>query len=316
MKLKQSIEKVPGGMMLIPLIIGAIIHTWAPGFADYFGSFTKGIMTGVVPILSVWFFCMGASITLQGTGTVFRKSGTLVVVKLLTAFVIAKLCMWFIPGGGITTGFFAGISALTLVSSMNMTNGGLYAGIMQRYGTKEEAGAFVLMTIESGPLMTMVILGCAGIASFQMHTFVGAVLPFILGYVLGNIDHDFRKLFTPMATSLIPFFGFALGNTISLTVVAHTGLLGILLGVAVVIITGIPLMLADRYIGGGDGTAGIAASSSAGAAAATPMLIAQMSPEFLPVAAQATALVTTSVIVTSIVTPIVTAMWARHKGRA
>ena len=44
-----------------------------------------------------------------------------------------------------------------------MTNGGLYASIMQQYGTKEEAGAFVLMSLESGPLMTMIILGTAGL---------------------------------------------------------------------------------------------------------------------------------------------------------
>lgn len=83
--------------------------------------------------------------------------------------------------------------------------------------------------------------------------------------------------------TLIPFFAFALGNTIDLSVIAQTGVLGILLGVAVIIITGIPLIIADKLIGGGDGTAGIAASSSAGAAVATPVLIAEMVPAFKPI---------------------------------
>jgi uncharacterized integral membrane protein len=43
---------------------------------------------------------------------------------------------------------------------------------------------------------------------------------------------------------LIPFFGFALSNTINLGVIVDTGLLGILLGVAVIVITGIPLIIA------------------------------------------------------------------------
>ncbi|MCS5736856.1 2-keto-3-deoxygluconate permease, partial [Herbiconiux daphne] len=60
-----------------------------------------------------------------------------------------------------------------------------------------------------------------------------------------------------------------------------------------------------------DGTAGVAASSTAGAAAATPVLIAQMAPQFQPFAAQATALVATCVIVTSVVCPLVTAAWAK-----
>jgi len=65
-------------------------------------------------------------------------------------------------------------------------------------------------------------------------------------------------------------------------------------------------------IGGGDGTAGVAASSSAGAAVATPVLIAEMVPAFKPIAPAATALVATSVIVTSILVPILTAMWSKR----
>lgn len=112
--------------------------------------------------------------------------------------------------------------------------------------------------------MTMIILGTAGIASFEPHVFVGAVLPFLVGFALGNLDPELREFFSKAVQTLIPFFAFALGNTIDLTVIAQTGLLGILLGVAVIIVTGIPLIIADKLIGGGDGTAGIAASSSAG----------------------------------------------------
>lgn len=206
----------------------------------------------------------------------------------------------FIPDTGIQTGFFAGLSVLAIVSAMDMTNGGLYASLMNQYGTKEESGAFVLMSLESGPLMTMVILGSAGLASFEPHHFIGAVLPFLIGFTLGNLDHDLRSFFSKATPVLIPFFGFALGNTINLSVIVDTGLLGILLGVAVIVITGIPLIIADRVIGGGNGTAGVAASSAAGAAVANPVIIAQINPAFEPVAASATALVAASVIVTAI----------------
>lgn len=312
MHIKRAIERIPGGMMLVPLFIGAICHTFAPDSGKYFGSFTNGLISGTVPILAVWFFCMGASIKLSATGTVLRKSGTLVVTKIAVAWVVAALASHFIPENGVEFGFFAGLSTLALVASMDMTNGGLYASIMQQYGTKEEAGAFVLMSLESGPLMTMIILGTAGIASFEPHVFVGAVLPFLVGFALGNLDPELREFFGKAVQTLIPFFAFALGNTINLGVIAQTGLLGIALGVAVIIVTGIPLMLADKFIGGGDGTAGIAASSSAGAAVATPVLIAEMVPQFKAVAPAATALVATSVIVTSILVPIITAMWARR----
>ncbi|EFC5427125.1 2-keto-3-deoxygluconate transporter [Escherichia coli] len=316
-------RKSRGGMMLVPLFLGALCHTFSPGAGKYFGSFTNGMITGTVPILAVWFFCMGASIKLSATGTVLRKSGTLVVTKIAVAWVVAAIASRIIPEHGVEVGFFAGLSTLALVAAMDMTNGGLYASIMQQYGTKEEAGAFVLMSLESGPLMTMIILGTAGIASFEPHVFVGAVLPFLVGFALGNLDPELREFFSKAVQTLIPFFAFALGNTIDLTVIAQTGLLGILLGVAVIIVTGIPLIIADKLIGGGggggggDGTAGIAASSSAGAAVATPVLIAEMVPAFKPMAPAATSLVATAVIVTSILVPILTSIWSRKvKARA
>ena len=250
MKIKATIERIPGGMMLVPLLLGAVLNTLAPDTGNYFGSFTKGMIGGTVPILAVWFFCIGASIDLRATGTVLRKSGTLVITKIAVAW------------------------------------------------------------------MTMVILGSAGLASFEPHHFIGAVLPFLVGFALGNLDHDFRAFFSKATPVLIPFFGFALGNTINLSVILDTGLLGIVLGVAVIIITGIPLIIADRVIGGGNGTAGVAASSAAGAAVANPVIIAQINPAFEPVAASATALVAASVIVTAILVPIITALYAKRFGNA
>lgn len=315
MKIKKAIDKIPGGLMLVPLFLGALVHTFAPKSGVYFGSFTNGSMTGTIPILAVWFFCMGASIDIKASGTVLRKSGTLVVTKIAVAWLVALLASQLLPSGGIQTGFFAGLSVLAIVACMDMTNGGLYASIMQQYGSKEEAGAFVLMSIESGPLVTMLVLGGSGQATFEPHVFVGAVLPFLIGFALGNIDHDLRSFFNQATTTMIPFFGFALGNSIDMKVIADTGILGILLGLFVIIITGIPLMLTDKFIGGGNGTAGLAASSTAGAAVANPMIVANMKPEFLPAAQSATALVATSIIVTSILVPILTAEWSKFAGR-
>lgn len=119
MQIKRSIEKIPGGMMLVPLFLGALCHTFSPGAGKYFGSFTNGMITGTVPILAVWFFCMGASIKLSATGTVLRKSGTLVVTKIAVAWVVAAIASRIIPEHGVEVGFFAGLSTLALVAAMD-----------------------------------------------------------------------------------------------------------------------------------------------------------------------------------------------------
>ncbi|MDR1703008.1 MAG: 2-keto-3-deoxygluconate permease, partial [Sporomusaceae bacterium] len=126
------------------------------------------------------------------------------------------------------------------------------------------------------------------------------------------IDDDLRVFFSNAISTLIPFFAFSLGNGIKLTVIAQTGIFGIFMGLAVIAVTGIPLIVADILIGKGNGTAGIAASSTAGAAVATPMLVAELVPELKPIAPAATAIVASALIVTALVVPIVTAMYAKY----
>ncbi|MGA8943767.1 MAG: 2-keto-3-deoxygluconate permease [Thermoactinomyces sp.] len=42
---------------------------------------------------------------------------------------------------------------------------------------------------------------------------MGAVLPFVPGFILGNLDPDCCQFFSKATDTLIPFFGFALGNS-------------------------------------------------------------------------------------------------------
>ena len=113
---------------------------------------------------------------------------------------------------------------------------------------------------------------------------------------------------------LIPFFAFALGANLDLGKVWLAGLLGLGLGVAVVVVTGIPLFFADRLTGG-SGVAGVAAASTAGNAVAVPAIIASANPAYRDAAAQATILVAASIVVTAILVPLVTAWTARRVTR-
>jgi 2-keto-3-deoxygluconate permease len=314
MDIKRTLDRIPGGMMIVPLFLGACLNTFAPNTGKFFGSFTNGLITGTLPILSVWFFCMGASISFKAAPVVLRKSGVLVVVKVCTAAAVGLLAAKFIPPEGITSGFLAGLSVLAIMASMNDTNGGLYMALMNQYGSKEEASAFCLMSLESGPFMTMVTLGVTGLASFPWQALVGALLPFVIGFLLGNLDKNLRTFFTQGTQVMVPFFAFALGNGLNFTIIQNTGLLGILLGLSVMTITGSVLVVADLFLSKGNGTAGVAAGSTAGAAVIVPGVIASMAPQFVPIAPAATALIATSVVVTAFCTPILTHWWARHYG--
>ncbi|MGA8943765.1 MAG: 2-keto-3-deoxygluconate permease [Thermoactinomyces sp.] len=112
--------------MLVPLFWSHPSHICS-GVGRIFRFVYKWVDDRYSTDFSFWFFCMGAGINIKTTGIVLRKSGILVLTKIAVSWLVAFIASSFIPGNGIQTGFFAGFSALALVASMDMTNGGLYA---------------------------------------------------------------------------------------------------------------------------------------------------------------------------------------------
>jgi 2-keto-3-deoxygluconate permease len=309
--LKRTLEKIPGGMMIVPLFLGALIRTFAPGTPSFFGSFTGALFTGALTILAVFYVCMGATIEFRATPFILKKGGALFAAKVGTAMLVGALLGRVWGESPVSTGVFAGLSTLAVVAAMNDTNGGLYMALMGQFGTPREVAAYTIMSVESGPFLTMVTLGVAGLSAFPWQTLVGAILPLATGMVLGNIDREMREFLSRPVPVLIPFFSFALGAGIDLSAVWKAGLLGVGLGVFVVVVTGVVLFVVDRLTGG-NGTAGLAAASTAGNAAAVPAIVAAANPVYKPAAATATVLVATSVVVTAILVPLVTAWWHRR----
>jgi 2-keto-3-deoxygluconate permease len=313
MRIKATIERIPGGMMIVPLLLGAIITTLFPTMGKTFGSFTGALMTGSLPILAVFYVCMGATINFKETPYIVKKGGTLLVTKIITAIVVGFIAAHFLGNGMISSGFFAGISVLAIVAAMNDTNGGLYMALMGQFGKKEEVGAYSIMSLESGPFFTMITLGVAGLAAFPWQTFLGAILPLIVGMILGNLDKEMREFLGKAVPVLVPFFAFALGAGLNLQNVWKAGFLGVLLGISIVLITGLTLLFTDRIIGG-NGIAGLSAASTAGNAAGVPAAVAAANAAYAPLVPSATALVASCVIVTAILVPIVTAWYAKKIG--
>jgi 2-keto-3-deoxygluconate permease len=313
--IKRTIERIPGGMMIVPLFLGAIVNTLAPNTAKTFGSFTGALFTGALPILAVFYVCMGSTIEVKATPYILKKGGALFLTKISVAAVVGILLGRVWGEAPVSSGLLAGLSTLAVVAAMNDTNGGLYMALMGQFGQPKDVAAYSIMSIESGPFLTMVTLGVAGLSAFPWQALVGAILPLAVGMLLGNLDRELRDFLSRAVPVMIPFFAFALGAGINLTTVVRAGFLGLLLGLFVVVVTGIALFGADR-VTGGNGTAGLAAASTAGNAAAVPAIVAAANPVYQPAAQAATVLVATSVVVTAICVPIVTAWWARRAAPA
>ena len=302
MKILQTVKKVPGGLMVIPLLLGAIINTF---FGDtlwtaFDGTFTTYLWkSGAMPILAVFIFCNATTINFKRAGVTIYKGVVITVVKVGLGIAIGLLC-----GKLFGETAFLGLSTLAIVGAIANSNGGLYAALAGEYGDATDVGAVSILSINDGPFFTMVALGAAGVAKIPVSVLIGCIVPVIVGCILGNLDEDIRKFCEPGATMLIPFFAFPLGAGLNIMNLIKAGAPGILLGVACTLITGIGGYLVYKLLKMDHPEVGAAIGTTAGNAAATPAAVAAVDASLLAVAETATAQITAAIIVTAILCPI------------
>jgi 2-keto-3-deoxygluconate permease len=120
-------------MMVVPLLLGSLIVTFFPDTPKFFGSFTGALFTGALPILAVFYVCMGASIDIKATPYIVKKGGALFATKIATGIFFGIVLGRLLGEAPISAGMFAGLSTLAVVAAMNDTNGGLYMALMGQY---------------------------------------------------------------------------------------------------------------------------------------------------------------------------------------
>lgn len=305
MKIMQTVNRVPGGLMVVPLFLGMVINTFFPNLLKI-GGFTEALSgAGYPTVLGMYLFVTGTKMTLKaaprmlkrGFGILFAKVGTAV----LLAYGVAKLF----------DGDIFGLSTLAIMVAMSDTNGGMFMALTSAMGDKDDAGTYVPQSIETGPFLTMLFLVGAGLANIPWLTMLSVIAPIGAGALLGNLDEELREFFGKHEPIVVPFMAFTLGQNINLASVLTAGIQGIVLGVAVLVITGFVCIVADKALGGA-GIAGAAASSTAGNSAAVPKAVAMADPTYNAIAPIATVQVAASVIVTAVLTPILTS-WMYNK---
>ncbi|HEM6843585.1 TPA: 2-keto-3-deoxygluconate permease 1 [Providencia rettgeri] len=307
MQIKKSIERIPGGMMVVPLVLGALINTFAPQTLEIGGFTTSLFKNGAPALIGAFLLCMGAGISFKAAPQALLQGGTITLTKLVVAIDLGLGVDYLFGMEGIF-----GLTGVAIIAAMSNSNGGLYAALVGEFGNKRDVGAISILSLNDGPFFTMIALGAAGMANIPLMALVAVLVPLIVGMILGNLDPHMRDFLTKGGPILIPFFAFALGAGINLEMLLQGGLAGILLGALTTFVGGWFNIRADRLVGG-SGIAGAAASSTAGNAVATPLAIAQADPSLEAIALSAAPLIAASVITTAILTPILTSWVAKRQ---
>lgn len=338
MKIKQTIEKVPGGLMVVPLLFGALLNTidqmhipfvmnflkglgvseTADGYYEFLriGGFSEELFkNGALVLIALFLFCAGSQMDLRVGGRAMKKGVLLTTTKYVTGLTIGLLFGYFFDP---MSGLF-GLSTLAIIAGMTNGNGGMYAALTGQYGNRSDVGAVAVLSLNDGPFLTLMALGLLG-SSFPIISFIAVLLPIAIGMLLGNLDSEIRDFLKPGEILPVPFFAFALGAGMNLANFFNPSVVaaGLTIGVLTTVLTGGMGILVFKLFKEKSYIAPVAEASTAGNAAATPaaiaaaagvaassgMMSAAEASAFQNIAAIATAQISIATLTTAILCPV------------
>ena len=306
-----TMQRIPGGLMLLPLILGAIIGTFAPDALGIGGFTTALFKNSALPLIALLIFATGTQVNMRTGGPVLATAGTILLMKTIVPATLIIILAKFVGLDGLW-----GVSILAMFAAFDNSNGGLWLAYTGQYGDARDRGAYVASAVNDGPFFSLLFLGASGLADIPLIAFVAALVPFLLGVLVGNLDVQWRNVLKPVPNIVIPFFAFALGTGINLSSIVSGGMTGLILGLIISPITGGFVYLGYRYIlrRGGKSGLGFAAGTTAGNAIATPAVVAAADPSFQQYVGTATAQVAACVLISSILAPMLASYFLKRAG--
>lgn len=305
MRILERVQRVPGGMMVIPLLLGTVVNTFFPQ-ALAIGGFTTGVFKGgTLTIVGLFILCSGATINVKQAGVPIYRGIILTALKFFIGLGLGMaLKLAFGPAG------IWGLTPLAVIAAITNSNGALYTALASEFGEPTDVGAIAILSFNDGPFLTMVALGSTGLANIPFMSLVACIVPILVGIVLGNLDEKIRSLLASGMPVLMPFCGFTLGAGMSLKNIVDAGLSGIILGLACVFFSGVVTYYIYCWIRREKTPMGAAIATTAGNAVATPAAVAVADPSLKHLVPMATAQIAAAVVITAILCPLLTTYYS------
>lgn len=309
MKILSTIRNVPGGLMLVPLLLAAIINTFCPSLltiGDPLGSLVTRQGTMAMMIM----FVVYSGIQFDGEAVIscLKRGGKLIVFKYVLAVVVSFSCMSIFGLDGVF-----GIPTLAIVTAMMMTNPGLYLALMEDCGDEADKASFTILAVLALPYVPMCVFGYADGAGLDYNSILATMLPFLFGLVLGKLDPAIKEFTKHGMPLLLPFYGFAMGTSVDLIDACQMFMGGVVLYLIYFVFSVVPTILFDQYFLKQKGHAAAAVCSFGGIAVIVPSIVAETYPAYAPYAETAVSQLALAMLIGIVVSPLLTKVLAARK---
>lgn len=302
----DKMNKVPGGLIIIPLITAILINTFFPEILKIGGPTSALFKSGSSAMMGIFLLICGSSINIRQAGLPLYKGAVLLSLK----FIAGALAVWLM-GAFFGPAGFIGISTLAFVACITSSNSSLYIALCSNYGDASDSGAISVFCVKDGPFVTMVVLGVSGLANIPFSALLSMLIPLIIGMMWGNLDEKFKQLCASAQPLVIIIMSFAIGANSSMNTVFTAGLSGIVLGV-ISALTGIVFYFLYNLFLKKKTALGAALGTTAASSALTPAMVAQADPLLQPFVDAATAQLATASIITMLTAPLLVAWFDKR----
>ena len=223
--LLERMKKIPGGLVIIPLVLAVLIATFFPQAYQIGGYVTALFYDGNSAMMGFFLIVCGSAINIKQVGMPLYKGVTLTAVK----FVVGVALGLAVGALGGPAGFL-GITPFVWIAAITNSNSSLYISLSSQFGNATDTGAISILSLNDGPFFTLVALGATSLASIPLNSLIATLVPLLIGFIWGNLDAGFRKACATAQPIVTFFMTISIGAKTDIKTIITAGAAGIILG--------------------------------------------------------------------------------------
>ncbi|MEG1505701.1 MAG: 2-keto-3-deoxygluconate permease [Lachnospiraceae bacterium] len=310
--LLNKMKKMPGGLVIIPLVLAVILATFVPQVFQIGGYVTALFYDGNAAMMGLFLIVCGSAINIKQVGMPLYKgvamTGVKFVLGVLLGLAVGKICG---PTG------FLGITPFVIIAAITNSNGSLYISLSSQFGNATDTGAISILSLNDGPFFTLVALGATGLASIPFMSLVATLVPLLIGFIWGNLDGGFRKACATAQPIITFFMTISIGSKTDVTTILKAGASGVVLGLISAATSVVFFLIINALLPKKERNAmGAAIGTTALNSAMTPAAVAEADPSMAQYTDMATAQCATASIITLFLCPFITAAFDKYMRKS